>query len=90
MTDYVAALVDLLNTALRDECRREQAISSFQRIVWAGVPADVPEALADILRELAYDLDYFESNDAWRAEDRSYYGPERLEVEIRNAIARIE
>ena len=49
------------------------------------MPADVAEQL----RDLAYDLDFFEPDPAARAEDPVYFAEDRAMQEIADALARI-
>jgi hypothetical protein len=42
-----------------------------------------------ILRDVAFDLAFFVADPGWRAEDPSYYGPERARSEIENALERL-
>lgn len=44
----------------------------------------------EILRDLAWDLAYYEADPVARTEDPSYYGDERLEMEIAEALHKIE
>lgn len=44
----------------------------------------------EVLRGLAYDLDFYEANEVLRKEDPSYYDDERLEEEIKLAIQKLK
>ncbi len=68
------------------ESQRDR-ISEFQRHVWS---MDESGPAEEILREVAYDLDYFEEDSNARIEDPSFYGPERLAREIAGARAKLE
>src|SRR5260370_42022196 len=81
MTDLVA----LLKLALSNRAERVSAIKAFQNYVFdtstpvLGAAAEQWETLND----LAVDLDYYEPDPVDRREDPSYYGDQRVEVEIR-------
>lgn len=61
--------------------RVHERIKSFQNEVWDDESIK-DEALHEILSELAYDLDFYETNEEWRKEDPSYQGDGRLKKEI--------
>ena len=89
MTTTLQTLITVLSSALHRPDDRRQLINKFQQMVW-----DAPEDLSgswewDILRDLAYDLDLYETDISARFEDASYYGDERLEEVIRAALRKI-
>jgi hypothetical protein len=49
----------------------QPAIGRLQTVMW-GAEADSLGANDELLRELAYDLDFFVPDPRWRAEDPSY------------------
>jgi hypothetical protein len=57
--------------------------------VWAGAADSLPAPAIDVVRDLAYDLDFFEPNSGKRAEDPAFYGVDRLDKEIREALSRL-
>ena len=65
-----------------------ETIDQFQRIVWDTEDADLggTERSRNIIRDLAYDLDYFESNAEWRRKDPSFYGEDRALELVRKAL----
>lgn len=63
---------------------RKRLISEFQKLVWGDPNSN------EILSELAYDLDFYEPDEALRREDSSYYGDERLEEEIKSTLQRLK
>jgi hypothetical protein len=81
-------IVLLLTQALADRRQMPRIIGEFQREVWHGQVAGPPEFI-EVLRDLAYDLDYIEPDPAPRLEDESYQGLDRAETEIRRVLARI-
>ena len=86
----ITEIIDSLNKILLEkEPVRMELVKSFQNKVWNDEDAK-DEVLNEILSELAYDLDFYEPNEAWRKEDVSYYSDERLNELIKAAIKKIE
>src|SRR5260370_36405753 len=87
MTDLVA----LLKLALSNRAERVSAIKAFQNYVF-DTSTPVPGAAAEqweTLNDLAVDLDYYEPDPVDRREDPSYYGDQRVEVEITEALQKL-
>lgn len=82
-------LLEMLATALREPLRRSESIAKFQAIVWEGLDPALPANVRDVLRDLAYDLDFFEPRRDVRKEDGALYGHERVEREIREALEKL-
>ena len=88
--DFIEKLVIILLETLRYREQRKQLIEAFQKQVWNGTE-HLPEGpVSEILEDLAYDLDYHVAAPDLRREDASYYGDERLELEIRTALSRLK
>jgi hypothetical protein len=85
----VEELLDLLVLALRDPFRRKDSIAKFQAIVWKGLDPALPASVRDVLRDLAYDLDFFDPRPDFRSEDGALYGHGRTESEIRGALEKL-
>jgi hypothetical protein len=85
----VEQLLELLLVALREPLRRRETIAKFQAIVWEGLDPALPENVRDVLRDLAYDLDFFEPRREVQSEDRALYGHERVEREFRDALEKL-
>jgi hypothetical protein len=83
-------IIELLRVPLVDRCRLSVVISQLQRSVWDKEVTYPSQAVAETLRTLAYDLDYFEPDPNVRAKDRALYGEERAFAEIRAALAELE
>jgi hypothetical protein len=81
-------LINILRETLRDRSRRPELIDRFQGLVWHG-PAAAGDEAGEIFADLAYDLDFYEQDPKARSEDPSYYGDERLEEEIREALRKL-
>jgi hypothetical protein len=54
-----------------------------------SIPAFVNEAVDGVLRDLAYDLAYYEADPVLRREDSSFYGDDRARTEIREALQKL-
>lgn len=89
--EKIRDLVNLLERALSEPVGRVDAIRRFQKAIFEGsVPVnDVSAEEWQILHDLAYDLDYYEPDVRYRAEDPAFYGDERLEVELRQALEKL-
>lgn len=78
----------MLSTALSEPAQRQRIINEFQHIIWHS--DDLPNSWeVEILRDLAFDLDFYEPDAKRRAEDVSFYGDERLEDEINAALKKL-
>jgi hypothetical protein len=44
----------------------------------------------EMLSALAYDLDFYEPDEALRKQEPSYYGDERLEAEIKSVLRKLK
>jgi hypothetical protein len=79
-------LYDILN----NRQGRSALIRKFQEHIWNGNPEFKNLKEENILRDLAYDLDFYQSDEKLRSEDASFYGDEKLEQEIKSAITKLE
>lgn len=85
----IEQLLELLAMALQDPFRRKESVAKFQAIVWEGLDPALPANVRAVLRDLAYDLDFFEPEREVRSEDGTLYGHERAEREIREALEKL-
>jgi hypothetical protein len=90
MNGSEAALIRMLPEMLGDVTDRPNLIRRFQEVVWSTPAFANEDTCGRILRDLAYDLDYYEPDPRKRAEDPSFYGEDRLEREIRGALERLK
>ncbi len=81
----ISVLIKILENIISNDRNRLEKISEFQRIIWNS-DFKCSELQEEILGDLALDLDYYEPNPIWRAEDPSYYGEKRLFEEINSAL----
>lgn len=79
----------ILKDIISSSKKRTQLIKEFQENIWNGPGYSEDEEVNEILSELAYDLDFYEPNEALRMEDLSYYGEERLTREVRTALQKL-
>lgn len=87
----IAEVTGLLGSILAGPEERTRGISEFQEFVF-NADQSSNDFTADewvILRDLAHDLDYYVSDPALRSEDPSYYGDERLVLEVQQALDRL-
>jgi hypothetical protein len=70
----LAELVQLLRSALKDEDDRPTLVRKFQKMVWDCKEMIHNQAIDEILCDLAYNLEFYEPDDIWRAQDPSFFG----------------
>ena len=90
-SDEFGRVIELLQVAKREPASLGNAIRALQDMVWNSQDwaSGVAEDVAEQLRDLAYDLDYFEPDADARAEDPAYFAEDRAMKEIADALARI-
>lgn len=71
---------------LRSGSSRVQAVRTFQSLVWSSTQLTDDAAGERLLRDLAYDLDFYEPDVGRRREDPSYFGDERLCEEVSRVL----
>jgi len=86
----IEKLVIILLETLRYREQRKQLVEEFQKQVWNGTEQLPEGSISEILEDLAYDLDYYVAAPDLRREDSSYYGDERLELEIRTVLSQLK
>ena len=71
---------------------RIELIKLLQCILEAESPSkdELIRELNEVLSELAYDLDFYESNDRWRENNLGYYGNDKLKNIMKNAIQKLK
>ncbi len=84
-------LINLLVKVLEAPEKKELFISPFQTIALNGVNySKEDEWLDELFVTLAYDLDHYEPNEKYKAEDKSYYGDEKLTQTIISAFIKLK
>jgi hypothetical protein len=89
--ESLSDLTGLLQEALSNPAERVSAIKAFQNYVFESA-TPVPGASAEqwqVVNDLAFDLDYYEPDPEDRGEDASFYGEQRVEDEIKEAIEKL-
>src|SRR6478752_7369587 len=84
----ISDVLELLKDAFMAPKRLPHCVEELQQLVWTEKVDGSPEEL-DVLRDLAYDLDYFEADAARRGEDPSFVDEERACQEIRLALQKL-
>ena len=82
-------LVELLIQALMFPRLRNDSIRDFQKLVSDDQEEEKEGTASEVFADLAIDLDYYEPDPVKRSEDPSYFDDERLEEEIRKALAKL-
>jgi len=80
--------INILVEALRGGIARRQKIAEFQRMVWEE-RVDASDPVFSVLKELAYDLDFYEASPRSRREDPTFFGDERFEAEVAAAFRKL-
>ena len=65
---------------------RTAMVKAFQKTVWNNEEGDPDKRQRRILDQLAYDLDFYEPDIDRRREDPSFFGAEKLEAIVREAL----
>jgi hypothetical protein len=82
-------IIEILNKILKEkEPFRTELIDDFQSDFFNDDCME--DALCEIVRVIAVDLDFYEPNEEWRKQDSSFYGNEKLEEIIKQGIIKIE
>jgi hypothetical protein len=84
----LADIVQLLTRAVADRTQMPKLIGEFQAKMWADEVTGPPDII-EVLRDLAYDLDYVEPDPGARMEDEAFQDLDRAELEIRRVIMAI-
>ena len=83
-------LIKILQCILEAESpSKDELIREFQEEVWNDESVQ-DSKLNEVLSELAYDLDFYESNDRWRENNLGYYGNDKLKNIMKNAIQKLK
>lgn len=85
-------IIEQLRGATLEPAKLPEAISAFQTMVWNSDDwaSHYTSDAAEVLRDLAHDLDFYVPDAQIRAEDPAYYGADRAIEEITTALGRIE
>jgi hypothetical protein len=86
LNDLKNKLIDILENKMD----RASKVKICQDIIWNSEIDNLSEVQNEILSDLAHDLDFYEPNPDWRSQDSSFYGEDRLECEIREALSKLD
>lgn len=78
----------VLTRALEDPTHRTEHLRNFQQVIWEAEELSTDPQLECLLRDLAYDLDFYRA-EAAEQDDPSYFGDSRLESDVTAVLARI-
>lgn len=78
--------IALLERTLNGELSLTSCVSQLHDAV---LQDDSSGSIEEVLRELAYDLEYYEPDAKRREQDPSYFGSERALREVRDAVTRL-
>ena|SRR2546430_16717292 len=90
-TTPLVEITRLLTEAVNNNAdRRGKAIRRFQNEIWNSHPLSGEEWAWGLLRDLAYDLDYYEPEVKEREDEASYFGEERCRELILSALKELQ
>lgn len=80
--------MEILNEILLSKGNRRELIKQFQQSVWNN-NIDSKTMEEKYLREIAYDLDFYEPDDGLRKQDANYYNDIELEERIKAVLQKL-
>lgn len=83
----VEQIVQLLYRALAQRTQRREIVETVVREV-SDHREEEPQW--EVLRDLAWDLSYYDPNDDDRAKEPSYYGDDRFDREVAEALLKLD
>jgi hypothetical protein len=92
MENPIHQVIESLRRATLESSKLPKAINAFQTMVWHSEEweSHYSSDAVEVLRDLAYDLDFYEPDASVQAQDPSYYGDERAIQEIGTALRRLD
>ena len=88
-SEKIVAIVQLMNTLPKFVEQYKDFVQSLQQGIWSLKSEDGAASDLAVLRELAYDLDYYEADVRSRSQDPSFYGEDKVCQVIRSALANL-
>jgi len=86
----VAEVIHVLGQILESGgTARLELVKYFQSEAWAD-DSGIDDLIDDLVFEIAYDMDFYQPNEAWRKQEPSLYGDERLDEMLKEWIYTIE
>ena len=90
MSANFESIIAQLKVLVNQPTELAAGIPKVQQEIWRAKEGTEHDPLWEILRDLAYDLDYYQPNERVRSQDKSLYGEERALSEIRKGLAKLE
>lgn len=91
MNEMIIGMIDLLNNIIESPQSRQESIRTFQELIGnSKTPIIQNETLWEHLCDLAYDLNYFEPDEAERKREPTLFGEDRLKDEIIQVRAKLQ
>ena len=84
MGDDFSRCTELMDRMLESPEELDELIKNFQQIVWNAVHKEDDKAWS-VMRDLGYDLDFYEPDPIRRVQDYSFYDKDRALKEINEA-----
>ncbi|MFT3746388.1 MAG: hypothetical protein QM785_19110 [Pyrinomonadaceae bacterium] len=79
-------LTEIENILKAEVAAKPALIRDLQQKVWNNSDVLVDARIDNVLRDLAYDLDFYEPNPMLREEDSSFYGDVQLDLLLETAL----
>ena len=90
MTTTLAEFVQILGEISKIPENCQSLIKQFQNLIWEEKDLRVSTEELTILKDLAYDLDFFEPNLEIRREDGSFFDEGKLKAEIIKGLKKLK
>jgi len=79
----------MLQSILSDRKKRKTAVNGFQEIIWDCEYESIPGDIDDILKDLAHDMAFYIPGFSSNNPHESYFGDDKLDVELQNALLKL-
>jgi hypothetical protein len=97
MEDDLKTIVEYLKQLANRRVDLPSGVVRVQKLIWnaddkreEGPQSSPEDPRWELLRDLAYDLNYYEPDPALRIEDASYFGNERAINEINEVLSKFD
>lgn len=89
MATTLDSIIARLNYLVDNPAQLPTGVPEIQKIIWESQSEPSEDRRWEILRDLAYDLDYYDSNSATRAKENWLIGEEGALEKIREALSKM-
>ena len=86
----INTILENLNQIIRIELDKTEEVRKFQEAIWSQDSKIKDKEILCILQDLALDLSYYVYDVNKRLQDSSYFGNERCNQEIKDALYSLE